>query len=147
MCFLLRSQMVLFGYVWLCMALRSYAQFLCVFINLYPFLLILNHLYQFWSHFYMLWPIAICTPSTEKSFTPKWRIQNKIISILTILKQKRIYQEQCCRIFATKVEGVYLGVCDVCVITIYLAQHVERMISWHIYDCSILPQGYRHTIN
>ena len=63
--------MVLFGYVWFCMALRSYAQFLCVFINLSPFLLISNHLYQFWSHFYMLWPIAICTPSTEKSFTPR----------------------------------------------------------------------------
>ena len=28
--FLVRSQMVLFGYVWSCMALRSYAQFLCL---------------------------------------------------------------------------------------------------------------------
>ena len=31
MYFLVRSQMVLFGYVWYCMALRSYAQFLCLF--------------------------------------------------------------------------------------------------------------------
>ena len=27
-----RSQMVLFGYMWSCMALRSYAQFLCLFL-------------------------------------------------------------------------------------------------------------------
>ena len=30
MYFLVRSQMVLFGRVWSCMALRSYAQFLCL---------------------------------------------------------------------------------------------------------------------
>ena len=35
---LVRSQMVLFGYVWSCMALRSYAQFLCLFCKYPPFL-------------------------------------------------------------------------------------------------------------
>ena len=33
MYFLVKSQMVLFGYVWSCKALCSYAQFLCLFIE------------------------------------------------------------------------------------------------------------------
>ena len=78
MYFLVRSQMVLFGYVWSCMALHSYAQFLCLLLqyisNIANWCKTFSTIQKTYCFLAFLTLISRHTKSTNKQYTYKMDI-------------------------------------------------------------------------